>query len=401
MMEDKSTRNVFRVPGGEIQSRVERVQQEMRTRDMDAIFIVQRVDLLYFSGTAQNASLFIPAAGEPLLLVKKFFPRAIEESSLPTVLPIQSTREIPGIVIDHQGRLPARLGFEWDVMPVREFQFYRKLFPDVACVDGSPAIHTVRSIKSAWELAQIQKAAEKTKLLFDDIGKHLKEGASDVEISSRAESFARAIGHGAALRIRDYQKSGFPFSSIAGSEAGRTSILTLPSIREGNCLAMEPKTSLHRGEPITLESRFFLNGYHMHEARIASIGPLSRGFHERAQRLVDLQGEILALVRAGISATRLLERSLEKARAFDLVYNGNERRTGTKAIMGNGIGLELVEHPIIFKGNEQVLREGMVLSLFSESCVDDKHSLRIRDVVLVTGNGYRKITRLPPQVLAP
>jgi len=398
MMEGKSNRNVFRVPTEEIQRRVKRVQQEMRTRDMDAIVIVQRVDLLYFSGTAQNGFVFIPAEGKPLLLVKKFLPRALQESPLPTILPIQSIREIPGIVINHQGRLPARVGFEWDVMPVREFQFYKKLFPDVECVDGSPAIHAVRSIKSEWELALISQAAGKTLQLFDYIGKHLKEGASDVEISSRAESFARSIGHGAALRIRDYQKSGFPLSSIAGSNAGTTNILALPSMREGNCLVIEPKTSLHRGEPITLESRFFLNGYHIHEARISSIGPLPRVFNERVQRLLDLQGEVLREVKAGISAARLFELSLEKAQALGLEHNGRERGTGTKGILGNGIGLELVEHPIITGGNDQILREGMVLSLFSESRVDDKHSLRIRDVVLVTENGHHKITRVPPQV---
>jgi len=398
MMEDKSNRNVFKVPAEEIQRRIHRVQQEMRAKNMDALFIVQRVDVLYFSGTAQHASVFIPAEGKPLLLVKKFLPRALEESPLHTILPIQSIREIPGIIIDHQGTPPARLGFEWDVMPMREFQFYKKLFADAECVDGSPAIHAVRSIKSAWELAQMERAAEKSLQLFDYIGKYVKEGATDVEVSTRAESFARAIGHGAALRIRDYQKWGFSVSHFAESEGGANSVLALPSIREGNCLAIEPKTSLHRGEPITLESRFFLNGYHMHEARISSIGPLPRAFNERVKRLLDLQGEIVAEVKAGISPARLFQLSLQKASALGVDQNNPGRGTGRKRILGNGIGLELVEPPIIAEGNEEILEQGMVLSLFSETRVDDRYSLRSRDVVVVTKNGHRKITRLPLQV---
>lgn len=401
MMKDNSNLNVFRVPREEIQRRVRRVQQEMSTRNMDALFVVQRVDVLYFSGTAQNGSVFIPAEGEPLFLVKKFLPRALEESSLPVILGIQSIKETPGIIIDHQGRLPARLGLEWDVMPMREFQFYELLFADTECVDGSPAIHAVRSIKSEWELAQMEIAAEKSLQLFHYIRKHVKECTTDVELASRAEFFARSIGHGAALRIRDYQKSGISLSHLATSQMGTNRALALPSLREGNCLDIEPKGNLNRGESIMLEFRFFLNGYHIHEGRISSIGPLPRTIKGLADRLLHLQGEILAEVKAGIPADRLFHLAVKKARASGIGRNARDRGMAAgKKIVGNGIGLELVEPPIIAEGNQQTLKQGMVLSLFLESGgVDDRHFLRTRDVVLVTENGHKKITRLPPQIV--
>lgn len=399
MMEDNSNLNVFRVPGEEIQWRIKRVQHEMRTRNMDALFVVQRIDVLYFSGTAQNASVFIPAEGEPLLLVKKFLPRALEESPLNNIFGVQSFRDIPGIIINHQEKLPPRLGFEWDVMPMREFQFYKKLFADAECVDGSPAIHAVRSIKSKWELAQMEIAAEKSLQLFDYITEHMKPGDMDIEISTRAESFARSIGHGAALRIRDYQKSGFPLSLLAKSRMGTNWVLALPSVREGNCLDIEPKGRLNRGEPITLESRFFVNGYHIQESGISSIGPLDRSMNDLVELVLHLQGETLAEVKAGIPADLLFHLALEKARVLGLDRNAPGRGMAGKKILGNGIGLELVEPPIITEGNQQILKQGMVLTLFSETHVRDQYSLRSRDVVLVTENGHRKITRLPPKVL--
>ena len=396
-MEDKTDPASFRAPPEEIERRVHCAQQEMLARDVDALLIVQRVDVFYFSGTAQNGCLFIPAEGKPVLLIRKYYPRASEESPLENIVSIQSIREVPGIISGYHGRLPSRLGFEWDVMPVREFRFYKGLFAGVECIDGSSIIHDVRSIKSPWEVARIEAAAEKSLELFDFIGKHLDAGISDVNISSRAESFARAVGHGAALRIRDYQKSGLTLHQLSRDGMGAAKSLGVPWVREGNCLAIEPQGKLKQERPISLEVRFFLNGYHVTEARIFSIGPLPFPFDDRARRLMELHREILDEIRPGVRADILSQRSREKSRILGIDQNAQTPGTAEKNFIGNGIGLELVEPPLIADGNHEILRQGMVFSISSESRVDGRYPMRIKDVVLVTETGCRTITRLPLQ----
>ena len=90
------------------------------------MLIVQRVDLFYFSGTAQNGLLYIPAQGDPLLLIKKYMPRAKKESSINQIIEIKSIKEVPLLISDFFGSLPQTLAFEFDVIPVREFNFYKK-----------------------------------------------------------------------------------------------------------------------------------------------------------------------------------------------------------------------------------------------------------------------------------
>ena len=119
----------FRIPSSEIAHRLSRFQMELQRNQIDGALIVQRVDLIYFSGTAQNSILFIPSQGEPLLLVKKYLPRAQPESPLKNILPLASTRDLPGCLSDFYGCLPKTMGFELDVMPVNDFQYYCKLFP--------------------------------------------------------------------------------------------------------------------------------------------------------------------------------------------------------------------------------------------------------------------------------
>jgi len=399
MMEDKSNFATFKVPEKEIQWRLKRVQHILRAENMEALLVLQRVDLFYFSGTSQNGALFIPAEGKPLLLVKKYLPRAIAESPLSAVLPIQSIRDIPEKIIDYYGRLPECIGFEWDVMPLREFQFYQQLFKNTPCVDGSHVIHAVRSIKSDWELARLASAAGKSLQVFDYIGKQAKPGESDIEIAARAESFARSLGHGAVLRIRDYQKSGFPLSHFVGGKHCPHHALSQPSLREGTSVVIEPGGRLYRGKPITIESRFFLDGYHMHETRTCSIGPLTPAVQPAAQRLLELHHEILAEIKPEISGAALFKIFRDKGRTIGVDRWNGVQSQSEKGVLGWAIGLELAEPPIIGKGCRQIIKQGMVLSIFLEYRDDHGHYLSTRDVILVTENGHRRITRTPSQIL--
>ena len=55
--------NQFKVPPGEIRARTRSIQRELGKNDIEGLFVVQRVDLFYFSGTAQNGFMYIPAEG--------------------------------------------------------------------------------------------------------------------------------------------------------------------------------------------------------------------------------------------------------------------------------------------------------------------------------------------------
>lgn len=85
----------FRVPAAEIESRKQRIQERLRNNHIEALLVVQRVDLFYFSGTAQSGWLFIPAQGEPVLFVKRYLPRARAESPLENIVEVRSITELP------------------------------------------------------------------------------------------------------------------------------------------------------------------------------------------------------------------------------------------------------------------------------------------------------------------
>ena len=104
----------LKVPVGEIDQRIANIQRKLRDSHINGLFVIQRVDLFYFSGTAQNGYLFIPAEGLPTLFIKKYLPRAFEETSIQNTIGINSITEIPGRIRDLYGKLPDRIGFEFD-----------------------------------------------------------------------------------------------------------------------------------------------------------------------------------------------------------------------------------------------------------------------------------------------
>ena len=82
-------------PADEIQRRVAGLQRILAQRELDGALILQRVDLFYFTGTLQQGSLYVPAAGEPLLMVNKVLARARAESALDRIVPLASPGTIP------------------------------------------------------------------------------------------------------------------------------------------------------------------------------------------------------------------------------------------------------------------------------------------------------------------
>ena len=207
----------FKVPAGELGQRKERIQTALQEGGMDGLLVIQRVDLFYFSGTAQNGFLYIPAEGEPLLMIKKYMPRAQKESGLKHIIEVGSIKDVPKRITDIYGDLPDRLGLELDVIPVIDFRFYRTLFPGRELLDAAPLILKVRGIKSPWEVEQMEKTAELSRMTFEYMKTVIRPGLTEMEFAGLFEAFARKWGE---------RRDGGPFR-FAGQRTGDLSGLSL------------------------------------------------------------------------------------------------------------------------------------------------------------------------------
>ena len=80
----------WRVPVSELEHRIELLSKALQEEKIPGVFIQHPVDLYYFSGGRQNATLFVPASGSkataenggagPVLLVRRSLSRAKYEA---------------------------------------------------------------------------------------------------------------------------------------------------------------------------------------------------------------------------------------------------------------------------------------------------------------------------------
>ncbi len=392
----------FRVPEEEIKDRINRIQKKLQENDMDALFVVQRVDLFYFTGTAQNGYLYIPAEGEPLLMIKKYYPRAREESPIKDIIEITSIRNAFKYIYGYYGRMPKRIGMEFDVMPVREFFFYdQQVFYEQECADASHLIHEVRMIKSEWEIEQMEKAAELSHLTFQYIRENLRPGYTEMEFAGMVETFARRHGHGGQLRIRDYKAEGYPWHILSGKSGGKVGLLDAPTSGEGTSPAFPCGAGhkiIERDEPIMIDFGTMLNGFHCDETRMFAIGSMPKKALDAYKATLDIQHYVLENVKPGITMDELFQLSLKKAHELKCM-NEFLGPPGCKvSFIGHGIGLELVEQPIIAMGQDVELKPGMIFALEPKMVFKDEFAAGIESVFLVTENGYRLISKTPAEV---
>ena len=149
-------------PESEILARIHSLKIYMEGAGVQAIFLTHKPDIYYFSGSAQDCYLYVCLDREPLLFVKRYLPRAKLETPIKDIIPILSIREIPLKIMDiHQG-LPSTMGLAFDVVPVRDYQFYQGLFSSTIFVDGTPLVEACRGIKSVYEIKQMEAADRKS-----------------------------------------------------------------------------------------------------------------------------------------------------------------------------------------------------------------------------------------------
>jgi Xaa-Pro aminopeptidase len=391
----------FSVPRFEIERRIAAIQAELRRAEIDGVLIVQRADLFYFSGTAQNAFLYLPAEGRPLLLVKQSLARARAESAIERTVPIHSVKAVPGLIVDAFGRRPDRLGLEMDILPVNEFRFYQSLFKPMECLDASPLLLRVRSVKSAWEIAQLEATAAMTRSTFDYMRAVIAPGLTEMQFAGIYETYARTLGHGGKLRVRHFNAEGYPWHVLSGESGGLVGVLDSPASGRGTSAAFPAgggNRRLRRDEPIMVDLGSVLNGYHLDETRMFAIGSMPEKAIRASRAAVEIHDAVIAASRPGVTLSELFTQAetIAGRLGFADVFLGPAGHQVN--FIGHGIGIELVEPPIIARGRETPLEAGMVLALEPKMVYEHEFAAGIESVFEVTAGGGRLITKVPTEI---
>ncbi len=383
------------VPRTEIQSRCERLSEGLVSDALDAALIVQNADLFYLAGTAQQGHLVVAPNKAPLLLVRKSYDRAVEESPLEYVQPLTSFRELPEQVRGHLGTVPRRLGLELDVLPVNLFGVYQRLFPDTELVDVSPVIRSTRMVKSTYELQRIQDASDVLGKVMASVPDLLAEGLTEESLSTELRRVAVREGHEDQVRMRAWNAE-FPDGNVVSGPCGAVPGAFDGPVSGGGVSPSRPGGASRRpiasGEPVLVDMVTCTHGYLSDQTRVFCLGRLP----ERLSRAHTFCMQVMdTLVREGVPGRMCHE-------LYDIALGMAEQEgwarffmgagTAKVTFVGHGVGLELDEWPVLSRGSKTRLEEGMVVAVEPKVVIPGHGAVGVEDTFVVTTTGLEPLT---------
>jgi Xaa-Pro dipeptidase len=389
-------------PESELAKRIADLQQHLKIKNTDAALIMQNADLFYFSGTIQQSNLFIPAEGEPILLVHKSSQRALAESAIRRIVPLGNPKEIPEILIRNGYQLPHSLGLELDVLPANLCFSYQSIFDGVEIADISPAIRRIRSIKSEYELTIMRQAAELSDQVAGCVPELLREGMTELELAGKIEAEARKRGHQGIVRMRLWGGEMFYGHLMSGPTGAIPSYLSSPTGGNGASPAVAQGPGfkpIQRHEPVLVDYVFAYNGYLSDHARIFSLGPLPEELVRAHAAMLEVQVMIKNMAKPGTSSGEIYLRALERTKALgyaDYFMGADRERI---RFVGHGIGLEVDEYPFLAAGQELELQAGMTIALEPKLIFPGQGVVGIENTHVVTVDGLEQLGHFEEDII--
>ena len=386
-------------PAAEISFRVESLQKALAPAGIGLALIRQPADLFYYAGTLVDGFLAVAPGGPPTLLVRR--PHHQEHPALgpwPRVL-YRDLKDLPQVL--GQSGLEARgaVALELDVVPAALFKrIQEQLFPGHPIVDLSPLIRQQRMVKSAYELAQVRRAAAILDQVHEQVPALLKPGISELEVSADLEYRLRLLGHQGLVRVRNWDLEVFYGHVLSGVSGLLTAYTDTPSGGPGFSAAFPQGPSLKKlapNEPISIDVAACVNGYVADMTRMYALGSL----HSRAWEVWEAVEELYRLFTAaalpGTSPGEIFQLLHDAVRARGLADIFMGPGTDRVSFVAHGVGLELDEYPFITARFPYPLEADMVLAFEPKFFLPEIGMIGQEDTGRITPAGVEWLTHSP------
>jgi Xaa-Pro dipeptidase len=382
----------------ESQHRLARLQDELQAKGIDAALIIYPIDIYYFAGTRQNSLLYVPAQGEPMLLVRKSLVRARLEAVVDDIRPFPSSKDFPALI----GGGVKKIGLTFDVVPVQQYNLYAKLIPGREFVDISGVNREVRSVKSAWELERMRESGRKTAQVFLQVPSFLKAGMRELDLAAEFEYRLRKAGGEGYVRMRAFNQELFMGLALSGSSA------VMPGFFDGAVTGRglsnasphgASLASLAPGSPVFIDYTGVFDGYIVDMTRVFALGPLSEPLLHAFQTSLEIQSYLAQNLKPGVICEELFLGAAALAEKAGLASFFMGPPGENARFVGHGVGLELDEFPVVAQGFKVALQAGQTIAIEPKFVIPGQGVIGIENTFAVSEQGGERITDIPDDIV--
>lgn len=378
-------------PRDEYETRHRRLQEEMGARDLDAVLVTGKENVVYLSGLEtvgwdskhRPLGLLVPASGEPVLVIPESLAYVAEATSWVrdvrlwggfkrTGIPSHPVAAIAEAIRDmglERGRLGLELGYGTRLaMSQADYLELAGRLNGAELVDNAEAIWALRMVKSPAEIQVMREVCDHTCEAFRVGFEAMRGGMTERELAGIifAEMAARTNYRPGFLGIR--------------SGKVKYTMMNVPPFEK----PFQP------GDLVVVDGGAIVKDYWCDMMRMASIGepsPAQRRFFD-----VDLAAQ-----RAGMAAVKPGARVSEPCQAaLDVIRDaGLGEHAPSLERVGHGLGLEVHEPPSLALGGDALIEPGMILTvepIFSDLPDFAIGNFAMEQIVLVTETGTELLT---------
>lgn len=349
------------------ETRLQEIKKKLKEEKADAVLISSVSNITYLTGYTN----FSKEEREAYIFIGKNFAYIITDGRYTEAI----KREVPHLTLFERGNgifedllkkhknEIKQLGIEEDNLTVSEYKFIKKHFNKLKHL----SVSNLRSIKIDEEIKKIEEACKLGDLAFKHILKKIKSGVTEKEIAHELESF-----------IKD---KGVQFSFPPIVAFGKNS--AIPHHQTG-------QTKLEKGQNVLLDFGVKFENYCSDMTRTIFFGKSSKKQQDMYKVVLETQKRAVDFLNSSIKSGKKI-----KAAQVDKVARGYIKSKGYPNLphsLGHGIGLEVHEHPFISEKSKEVLKEGMVFSIEPGIYIPDFGGVRIEDLYVLKGGGFKRLT---------
>lgn len=353
--------------------RMKKAQAILERNGWEGVIVSSPANFFYFTGTWLDSherlqAVVIPRTGSVSIVV--------HEMSQEEISPLDGVQLVfwkdgePAVEI-LAGLLPEQgiisIDNQWPSEKLIDLMSIRK---QLSFIKSTPVIGALRLKKDAMEIELLRKSGGIADRVMAAIISFVKPGMTEKEVAGELKRLFQVEG-----------VEQLSFTPIIGTGVNGA----IPHHQSD-------ETPLAEGDMVVIDMGGIKDHYCSDMTRTIVIGEPSEEMTKVYEVVRRAQDEAVKAIKPGVPMKFIdqVARSIISNAGYGECFT---HRTG------HGLGIEVHEEPYLTSNNEQLLEEGMVVSVEPGIYLSGKFGVRIEDIVVVTANGAERFNHYPRELV--
>ena len=353
-----------------MEKRLVKLREKLAANNLDAAFLYSKENRRYISGFTGSTGYVIVTADKAYFVTDfRYRDQAqLQCKDLEVVIHGSSLiNQLKEIILNANIK---NIAIEEGHMTVAFYDNLRSNLENVELLPLKGIMDELRLFKDVDEIENIAKAASIADEAFTHILDFIKPGKTEIEVAVELEYFCKQKG-----------ATEMSFDSIVAS-----------GVRSSLPHGVFSEKVINNGEFLTMDFGCVYNGYCSDMTRTVFVGKADEKQKNIYNTVLEAQQKALEQIKPG-----MLGKDVDKIARDIITAAGFGENFGHG--LGHGVGLAVHEEPRLSPLGERVLEANMVVTDEPGIYIAEYGGVRIEDLVLVTDQGNRVLSKSPKHLI--